>query len=471
MQAIASFVLLPIITKHLSTSDYGIYILINMIGLISGTVFYLGITSALPRSYFDYSEESERNSVLSTGFFIILIGATTQTLLGVIFGDKISFYFFKTAEYSFMIKTMLFAAAVGFINSFFQTYFRLLSKSVVVISQGAVASLVNFFVAIYLFQATNLNIFVPILSFLASQSIIFLHSLYLSKNHIIFKFCRKEAILMLRFGVPTVLVSFTMMAFEWSDRFFLNKYLTLAEVGIYSFAYKFGTLINPLLIAPFGQIWNPLMMKYKDSDDIQLLTNKVLTLYFAIGSFFCLVATSYLDELIKVFVKNTEFHKGLYLMPIIMASILAFGTNNITNAGFLYKRKVTEVSIICFIFAILSLITGYLLIPQMGKLGAALSTFIVYTLLSLALYLRGNKYFKITPDMNKVIILLLINFGFIYLNNAFTVDSQLIRILVKTSFIMIGFILTAVVILGKNTLLYLTKPELIVNFLFKKEQI
>jgi O-antigen/teichoic acid export membrane protein len=468
---LTSFILIPIITKYLSATDYGIYILINMTGLLAGTVFYFGITSALPRSYFDYSDEKNRNSILSTALYLILIGASLQILLGYLLSPSISQYFFNTIHYTEMLQVMIFACAIGFVNNFFQSYFRLLNKSITVVTQGLLASFLNFITAIALFKFTSLSIYVPILSYLLSQSVICIYSLWLSKNNIELSFHKKEALLMIKFGVPTVLVSFTMMAFEWSDRFFLNKYLTLAEVGIYSFAYKFGTLINPILIAPFAQIWNPLMMKYKDSEDILPLTTKIFTLYFAIGSLFCLITCSYLDELIFVFVKNNDYHKAVYLIPIIMASIFIYGSNNISNAGFLYKRKIAEISNICIVFALLSVLASFLLIPKLGYLGAALSTFIIYLSLSIALLFRSLTYFKFNLEFSKILFFIFFNFFIIFLNYYLNIDSVLIRITLKTIFVILSAAITLYLLLGNETFKILKNPKLILNFITMKESL
>ena len=468
-QSVTSFILLPIITKHLSAADYGTYVLINMIGLVAGTVFYFGITSALPRSFFDYSEDKDRNTILSTALFLILCGAGIQIISGLILGNKISLYFFHTDNYTQMIQVMLIATAVGFTNTFFQTYFRLLNKSYTVITQGLVASFLNFIVAIVLFNITTLTIYIPIISYFISQLAIFIHSIWLSRKNIQFSFNKIEAKLMLKFGIPTVLVSFTMMAFEWSDRFFLNKYLTLSEVGIYSFAYKFGSLVNPLLIAPFAQIWNPLAMKYKDSEDIKSFTSKVFTLYFVIGSFFCLSACSFLDELIIFFVKNADYHKGIFLIPMIMPAIFIYGSNNISNAGFLYKRKTPEISLICALFAILSVLASYLLIPKFGYIGAALSTLIIYLTLSIALLYRSLFYFSFSIELKKILASITFNFFIIYLNYNIAVPNFFLRIGMKLGFIILSFIASLSLLFGKDTFRIIKKPIIILELIKGRE--
>jgi O-antigen/teichoic acid export membrane protein len=211
------------------------------------------------------------------------------------------------------------------------------------------------------------------------------------------------------------------------------------------------------------------MMKYKDSDDIHALSSQVLTIYFAIGCFFSLVACSYLDELIFFFVKNQDYHKGVYLIPLIMASILFFGVNNISNAGFLYKRKVTEISNICMVFALLSILASYLLIPRLGYLGAALSTFLIYASLSIALYIRSSKYFKINFESKKIIFFVFLNFGLIYFNYLLAIEFVWLRITIKTVFVLFSLFSSLFIFFGKNTLTYLKNPKRFLTFLTDKE--
>lgn len=442
-----------------------------MIGLLMGTVFFFGVTSALPRSYFDYENEEDRSSVLSTALIMILVGALTQTVIGLVFSDYISIYFFKIPNYSNELRIMILSSAIGFVNTFFQSYFRLLSKSMTVVVQGLVASAVNFFTAILLFKLTNLTILVPILSYLFSQIVIFIYSIFISSKKLKIVFNFKEANLIARFGVPTVIVSFTMMAFEWSDRFFLNKFLTLNEVGSYSFSYKFGTLITPLLIAPFAQIWTALMMKYKDSEDIKNLTTQVFTIYFAVGAFFCLGACSYIDELIYLFIKNKDYHESIFVIPFIMAAALAHGTNNITNAGFLYQRKVSEISNICIGFALLSVAASYFLIPWLGFLGAALSTLIIYLALSLVLLLRSLRYFSFKIEAKKILFFIILNFGIIAFNYSVKIDSMLLRLSLKTFFILLSLSLTVVVLVERKHLRLLKNPKALFQLMLKTESV
>ena len=74
-QSAVGFLLLPILTGSLTKEDFGVYSLILMASAVASAVFYLGMTSALPRSYFDYESSDERRAVFTTAFLILLVGA------------------------------------------------------------------------------------------------------------------------------------------------------------------------------------------------------------------------------------------------------------------------------------------------------------------------------------------------------------------------------------------------------------
>ena len=54
-----------------------------MILAFASSIFYLGATSALTRSYFDYDDIEERKKVASTSLYITLLGAIMQISIGL----------------------------------------------------------------------------------------------------------------------------------------------------------------------------------------------------------------------------------------------------------------------------------------------------------------------------------------------------------------------------------------------------
>ncbi len=64
LQTALGFILIPLYTRYYSTDMYGTLALITICGSLAGSVFYLGASSALSRSYFDYEGgDGQTNSI------------------------------------------------------------------------------------------------------------------------------------------------------------------------------------------------------------------------------------------------------------------------------------------------------------------------------------------------------------------------------------------------------------------------
>ena len=70
-----------------------------------------------------------------------------------------------------------------------------------------------------------------------------------------------------RFGYRLIPMAFVVPFLTTSDRFFLNQFVSLEQIAIYSIGYKFGMLINILLITPMQLAWIPMMYKMGLEED------------------------------------------------------------------------------------------------------------------------------------------------------------------------------------------------------------
>lgn len=64
---IVGFVMIPVYTRYLTPSDYGVIELLDLTVFILGTLIGYSMTSALVRYYYQYREQSERDSLVCTG--------------------------------------------------------------------------------------------------------------------------------------------------------------------------------------------------------------------------------------------------------------------------------------------------------------------------------------------------------------------------------------------------------------------
>lgn len=104
---------------------------------------------------------------------------------------------------------------------------------------------------------------------------------------------------MLKFGIPFLPAGLLFLVTELSDRYFILWFLGEAQVGIYSIAYKIGS-IPLILISGINLAWQPFYIKHTDSSETRRLFGKIGTI-ISFGFIFLLTIFSIGLPLIQTF--------------------------------------------------------------------------------------------------------------------------------------------------------------------------
>jgi O-antigen/teichoic acid export membrane protein len=381
--AIVGFLVLPLYASVFSVKEYGIFSILILISTLFQSCFYLGASSALNRSYFEYKDEDERKKVASTSLYITLIGAISQIMIGILFANEISILLFENPDYSIHILLILCASALAFISQLFYLVLRLLMKPYYVIIVSILTSGVFLGILFYLLNNLQLGILSPVIALTVSNGFSLVVLFVLCKKYFSFTPKYQEFKIQLLFGLPQILIGFSYYFIDWIDRYFINEYLSLSDVGIYSFGYKIGLLIHVGFVIPFTKIWVPIRSENLHSKNFKILNSKILTYFYLIGSIIVLFIILFLNEFLLIFSAGSdEYMKSKFVIPIIMFGHLFFGMINILDIGIFKSRKPMMSALALIIHIPINIILNIILVPKIGYYGAAISTLITY--LSLA---------------------------------------------------------------------------------------
>jgi O-antigen/teichoic acid export membrane protein len=183
------------------------------------------------------------------------------------------------------------------------------------------------------------------------------------------------------FGYPLIASSMSLFGIHFANRFFLGQYSTLADVGLYALAYKFGFLVTNLVGEPFGRSWGVTLYGYANRPDWKEYFARVFSyLVFLL----ILVATglSLFVDNILVIISTPAFLSCAVLVPWLA---LAYGLREMGDffrgVLFLDKRAklYSKITILC---TLLNLALNFVFIPSWGTMGAAgatLFTWLAYT--------------------------------------------------------------------------------------------
>lgn len=421
-----------------------------MVGTVFGVIFYLGIASALPRSYFDYESQEDRKKVFSTSLMLTLVGACLQIILGYIFKSHISIGLFGTPKWEYAIFVSLIATALGFINQLFMVLLRFLKMSVAVSTLGVISLILNLVFTYILLFYIETGLWAPIWGLLITNLFIFLLVCFLCRGHYGANVLPSEVRVQLIFGAPTIVISCATMVIEWSDRFFLNKFLTINDVGVYTVGYKFASVVTIFLIAPFVQIWNPVMMENRENKDFPEFVSRAIGYYFIAGCVAVVTASLFMSEVLYLIIPKKFYFDGLAISPIIMFGLLLNGINNFVSAGLFYDRKIHKMMFAYCFIALLYVGLSYFLIPLYGYQGAAWGSFAIYSLTPFLIYKISKKHFSIVFNWGKVLPCLVIIMFVVLWGNKLEVLLPASRFAAKLALLIVIYSLVYVFILEKN---------------------
>jgi O-antigen/teichoic acid export membrane protein len=403
-QSALGFVLLPILTGRLGKEDFGVYSLILMASTVASAVFYLGMTSALPRSYFDYPDGEERRAIFTTAFAILITGALMQTMVGYWGKDFLAKLLVRNELYGSAVAWAFFGGAVTFVNQYFFSYLRLLRSSIASVAFSLVSLVCGVGFTLWLLDISSDSVVAPFKAIAYSQLLIaIIFALIYGKKAFTLKLQRKEITPLLKFGIASIITSFGGMILDWADRIIIEHYMTLADVGEYSAAVRVSALIGVILVSPFTQIWSPMMMEYRTDKNIKQLFSDVFAYFFIAGGLILSSAAFLSPELLRLLIRY-EFTPNLAVIFLVVAiANLIYGSTNIVVAGIFYERKVFLLPLVYYPIAALKILINLVFIPVYGITAAAAATLVSSILLPIGIYALAKKYFSFTIAWNRII--------------------------------------------------------------------
>ena len=111
-----SFFLLPLFTRYLTPSDYGISSILGWMVFLITPIFSLGMGAAMAPVYFEKNESSQRAATVWSAFTILLISASGLLLLGLPFARFWSQVAFQTSNYQSLVVITFWSTALSILS-------------------------------------------------------------------------------------------------------------------------------------------------------------------------------------------------------------------------------------------------------------------------------------------------------------------------------------------------------------------
>ena len=386
------FVFLPILTRILSPSEYGIIAMFQISVSIILPFVGLNLEAAISRKYYD-GENSKFSLFVGTSTLISSLSALLFTFLFFIFCEPISLLTQIPVKYVIYIVIL---AYLKFIMLVLLTIFQVKVKP---ISYGLVQiiySALSLSITLYLLYVVSLTWESRIIGQLFAAIVIAILSLILllKRNYIKFKFNKSDINYAISFGVPLIPHAIATVGLIVIDRFFLTKIVGIDATGVFTTAYQMGAIIS-LLTVSFNNAYVPWLFENLNKNN-HLFKVKIVKLTYVY--FLAIILISFIFIYSFPFLMNLflgkEFHSiDQYSYLIILG--FAFQGMFLMVTNYLYYVKKTYIqSLISFFVILLKIPIAYFAILYYGIVGAAWSFLITYIIFFFVTWLVSSRFYK-----------------------------------------------------------------------------
>jgi len=389
------FILVPLYTTYLSTTELGTAELVVSTTNLLLPVLTLGISNAVFR--FAMQDNVERKQVLSCYAFILILSIPLTFLASrfsyIVPGLKnySSYLFFLVVLTGIYDSITLFVKASGETKLF---------AVIGILYVGFLLATTVLFVIVLKYQSYGYTLSI-ITARIITIIIVSLTSKSIVKpklRSVNFSLLRE----MVKYSFPLVFNS----AFWWivssSDKYMISYMLNVSDVGIYSIAAKIPSLLSTF-VSVFSEALVISAIKSYENKDSAFFSNvfKYFSSFIILITSFILVA---IKDFMHIYVRNPEYNNSLYYLPCLLLGAFFLGYGYFFGVTFSASKDSKYIALSSFFAAVVNIILNLALIPSIGVLGASIATMISYIVLALFRAINSNRIVHIKIPIKKLIL-------------------------------------------------------------------
>lgn len=390
---LTSVILLPVYTRVLSPTDYGILAVLDIVNELLRLTIGTALTSSVDRFHFDREEAAEQSRVWWTALTALALVATAALvpvfllrglLAKAILGPEVP------------NGAVLFGLALGALwfalpEVLFQNHLRVTKRSNLYVTLALCRLTVNACLNVTLLYHFKLGVAGVLLGNLITGV------LWTTLHALIFRYIRGGIVLepsllrpMAHFGMPLMVVALLSMSMHQVGRYFLLAFVSLHDIGIYSFAQQIGQGVNSLILSPFSQIWSVMVFEIAKLKEHNRTYVVVFTLFTRCLILVLLAASLGARIAVKI-LAPPQYAPAADLIPLICLAYFFFSLDDHFRVPALVRKQtMTLLPVYGFTVALTALL-NFMFVPKWGMVGAAwatVGTFIGFAAVGLYSYRR-----------------------------------------------------------------------------------
>jgi O-antigen/teichoic acid export membrane protein len=406
--SIVSFFLLPVFVDYLDARDYGVLGILGSIEVIGKIAFRFGLDGSFMRFFYDCENDTDRQRLASTIFFFLLAlnGAVLAPLM--LFAPRIGATLFGTSAYTTALRLLLVNTfAIGFTFLPFHVL-RIERQSTIFSALTLARSVLTIVLRVVFVIGLRMHVTgIYLADLLVTAGVMIALTRWfapLIRPMFSWSILRET----LAFGTPRVPHAAAQQVMAVGDRFILNMFSKVDEVGIYQIAVSFG-LTEKLFLSAFESAWAPFYYATVRDDDARQVFRTVTTYGFAVLVLLTAGLSATGRDLVQAMTHGRIMAPADPRWPEVSAvvtwtavGVLLQGSYLLTSIGLNITKRTQYYPIATMIAAATNVALNFALIPRYGMVGAAWANGACYAVQAVLGYAFSQRFYPIPYEWGRL---------------------------------------------------------------------
>lgn len=369
-----AIVMVPFVTGHLSTAEYGSIELMQSLADVATVVLGFGLVDAVYRFLGDAKDEAARLRIAAAAFGLILVlgaiaGLALQGASGLIqrlLGPSID---------PIALRLLLGTVALDGAIQVPLAWLRLTDRASFYLAMIGLRSLLQCALIVVALETDAGVTGVMAAGLVAASLTAVILGIQQARTTGV-RFNMHTTGILLRYGSPLVLSGLGGFVLGSFDRLLLAPVVPVAALAEYAIAAKIA-LIAPLLFQPFSLWWFPRRIIILSEPDGRERSARTVTLGLTYLTWIALgVAIG--GPVLVTLMTPPAYHGAIRYIPWLVIAAVAQHSADLLNVGSFAGRSTSRPTAINLISAAVALAAYLVLIPEMGVMGAVIATLTAY---------------------------------------------------------------------------------------------
>lgn len=383
-----AFFTVPIFTRLLSTSDYGIVTTYNSCIAILSMVVGFALHTGIRIAFVDYKDEM-KDFIATTTTFTLLSGGVLSAIIMLI--SRLVSFNLNTALIVLCLLQSVATALIEDYSMYLMMQYRYKFRTALMILPNLIAVVLSI-ITIKFILTDNLYLgrIIPTTSTIIMFGLMVCLLVYSKSRCLLNREYLKYA---LSFSLPLILHGIALNILSQSDLTMITWLADSSQTGIYSLIHNFS-MIATVITTSLEGIWVPWFynkLQKKNYSEINVVAKDYINLMT-----YCMIGVIMAGpEVVKLLASSTYWDGIKIIPPIVISNFIIFAYTLYVNIEH-YHKKTKGITINTIIAAITNIVLNFLFISRFGYVAAAYTTLTSY-LVSFILHARKSK--KLEPDL------------------------------------------------------------------------